>query len=72
MSDAKRPGYKTSEFYLTLLAQVLGLLWASGLVSEGTIADKIIGFAAMVLAQLGYTVSRGLAKGKPSLDAGGN
>ena len=59
-----KPGYKTTEFYLTLLAQLLGLLWASGLVSEGSTGDKIIGFAAMVLAQFGYTVSRALAKGK--------
>lgn len=70
MSDTKKPGYRTTEFWLSLAATMLGLLWASGLVSEGSTTDKVIGFAAMVLAQLGYTVSRGLAKGK-AVDAGG-
>jgi hypothetical protein len=59
-----KPGYKSTEFYLTLLAQLIGLLWASGLVSDGSQFDKVLGFAAMALSQLGYTVSRGMAKGK--------
>lgn len=59
-----KPGYKTTEFWLSLVATLVGVLWASGAVSEGSMADKIIGLAAMALSQLGYTVSRGLAKGK--------
>ncbi len=58
----KKPGYKTSEFYLTLAAQIVGLMWASGLISEGTTFDKVLGFVAMALGLAGYTVSRGLAK----------
>jgi hypothetical protein len=67
MSDETKPakpGYKTTEFWLTLLAMLLGALWGSGLVSDGSTFDKVLGFAAVVLGQLGYTVSRGLSKGK--------
>lgn len=68
---ASKPGYKTTEFYLTLLASLLGMLWASGLISEGSTADKAIGFVAMAMSQAGYAVSRGLAKA-PAKDSGGN
>lgn len=61
---ASKPGYKTTEFWLSLVATLIGLLWASGLISEGSTADKVIGFVAAALGQFGYAVSRGLAKGK--------
>jgi hypothetical protein len=63
MSTSK-PGYKTTEFWLTIAAQIIGLVWASGAVSHGGSVDKILGLCAMVMSQLGYTVSRGLAKGR--------
>lgn len=63
-----KPGFKTTEFYLTTITTLLSLLLASGLVSSGGTADKIIGFAASALAVLGYTVSRGMVKSKAALE----
>jgi len=59
-----KPGYKTTEFWLTAIAEIVGLLLASGAVSavgEGTV-PRIIGGVVAVLAALGYTVSRSKAK----------
>jgi hypothetical protein len=53
-----KPGYKTTEFWLSLAAVVVGLLFASGLVSDGSGFDKALSLAASVLATLGYQVSR--------------
>lgn len=61
-TTATKPGYKTTEFWLSLLAMIVGLLYTSGVISSGTTADKIAGLAVQVLAALGYSVSRGLAK----------
>ena len=57
-----KAGYKTTEFWLTVTATILGLLFASGLISDGSQADKIFGMASTVLASMGYSVSRGIAK----------
>lgn len=59
---AKKPGYKTTEFWLSTAAVLIGALLASGLVTEGSAIDKIAGLAVTVLATLGYTVSRAKAK----------
>jgi hypothetical protein len=59
---SQKPGYKTTEFYLSLCALVCGTIMASGAVSDtGTIA-KICGGVLSVLAALGYTVSRTVVK----------
>lgn len=65
-----KPGYKTTEFWLSALAFVLGALFASGVVSEGSQIDKVLGLGASILGQLGYVVPRGMAKAK-ALPAGG-
>lgn len=57
-----KPGYKTSEFWLTVVATLIGLLFASGAVEEASGIGKIAGLAASVLATLGYSYSRGAAK----------
>lgn len=57
-----KAGYKTTEFWLTVTATVLGLLFASGIVSDGSQADKILGMASTVLATMGYSISRSIAK----------
>lgn len=59
-----KPGYKTTEFWLALLAMVVGALMASGVTSDGGGVDKVLGMAATVLGQLGYTVPRTMAKAK--------
>jgi hypothetical protein len=67
-----KPGYKTTEFWLTLVAMGLGAVFASGAVC--TASDnpaqahvcQVAGLAAMALSKAGYSVSRGLAKGGQS------
>ena len=62
-----KPGYKTTEFWLTVLVTGCSLLWGAGVVdpdSAATGTDKVFGFVVSALAALGYTVSRGLAKQK--------
>ncbi len=57
-----KPGYKTTEFWLTLAATVVGALMASGVIVEGTTWGKVVGVAAMILSALGYQVSRTIVK----------
>lgn len=57
-----KPGYKTTEFWLTVAAAAVGLLLSSGAIGAETQADKILGIAAAALTTLGYSVSRGMAK----------
>ena len=57
-----KPGYKTTEFWLSAAAAIVGLVAASGIFpAEGEIG-KIVGMAVMVMASLGYSQSRGQAK----------
>lgn len=57
-----KPGYKTTEFWLTLLVTVLGAAMASGLIPEGGLWAKVVGAAMSVLGALGYQASRTFAK----------
>jgi hypothetical protein len=52
-----RPGWKTSEFWLSTAAQVLGAVMASGAVPGGVVA-QIAGAALAALSALGYTAGR--------------
>ena len=54
-----KPGYRSSEFWLSLVAAIVGFVASSGAVSD---ENKIVGGAMSVLAVMGYSVSRGLAK----------
>jgi len=68
MSDTTagvKPGYLTTEFWLTLLAQLIGILYQAGMIHDGTVFGKIIALVVMALSAAGYAVSRGLAKGNP-------
>ena len=58
------PGYKTTEFWLALAANLVGAVFASGIIEQTATQwdNKIVGLLAMVLASLGYGVSRGIAK----------
>ena len=59
-----RPGYRTTEFWLTAIAEIVGLLLAGGILStegDGAIA-RILGTIIVVLAALGYTVTRASLK----------
>ena len=59
---AVKPGYKTSEFWLSTAATLLGALFASGVVSDGGQLAKVLGLVTSLLAALGYTVARTKAK----------
>lgn len=56
-----KPGYKTTEFYLSFAAMLLSTLFASGVLT-GTTSLAIAGVAASVLTALGYSVVRGQTK----------
>jgi drug/metabolite transporter (DMT)-like permease len=57
-----KPGYKSTEFWLATVAALCGILFASGTIAPESGGDKVLGIVAGVLASLGYSVSRGLAK----------
>lgn len=60
---AKKPGWKTTEFWLSLATVLLGALMASGLLEGGGDADeKVVGLILSALAALGYTGARSLVK----------
>ena len=56
-----KAGYKTTEFWLTALCTICGLLYASGVIVQDGI-EKAVAFVASALAALGYSHSRGQAK----------
>lgn len=54
-----RAGIKTTEFWLTAIAQLVGLLVGLGL---GGKVGSIVAVASTVLVTLGYTAARGKVK----------
>ena len=64
MNDTK-PGYKTTEFWLSLLATLLGFGLASGAmdsVSQDSWIARVVGGLVAVLSTLGYSASRAKVK----------
>lgn len=63
MDDAK-PGWQTTEFWLTLIVTLVSWVVASGIVdkTETDLDNKVLAILVSVLTVLGYNVSRGLAK----------
>ena len=53
-----KPGYKTTEFWLSMVAVLVGLFLASGAVPDTHWAVKIAGIVASALAALGYSAAR--------------
>lgn len=60
--DLLRSGKYTSEFWLSLAAQVVGALLASGLLTDTW--GQVAGVIAMVLGAMGYTYNRTQLKNK--------
>lgn len=58
-----KPGYQTTEFWLTLLTSLVGSLLASGLIGDDRIL-KILGVVSTILATAGYTTARTITKGR--------
>lgn len=61
-TTAVKPGYKTTEFWLSTIALALGVIMSSGVIGDGTVAAQIVGGAMSILATLGYTAARAQAK----------
>lgn len=59
-----KPGVKTTEFWLTLLVNVLSAMLSSGLVIESTPAGQMIAAVAAGLTSVGYVTSRAFVKGR--------
>ena len=57
-----KPGWKTSEFWLTVVIAGLGFFMASGLVADGSTPIRIAGMAMATLKTAAYSLSRGMAK----------
>ena len=60
--EEMKPGYKTTEFWLAILAMAVGAIYDSGAFVKGSVAYQGLGIVAGVLSSIGYSVSRGLAK----------
>ncbi len=56
--DATKPAWKTTEFWLSIGSGLVSALYASGVISEGGNAEKIVGVVAMLLTALGYGVMK--------------
>lgn len=53
-----KPGFKTTEFWLSLVVTVCGLLTASGVIPTGSVWAQGIGMVMAGVTALGYTGSR--------------
>lgn len=62
-----KKGAHTTEFWMSLLAMILGFVMASGYLPETGMVVQIIGGAIAVLAKLGYTASRTSIKNTETL-----
>ena len=57
-----KPGYKTTEFWITVFVTLAGLAMASGLIAPGSTWDKGIGLIVSALASMGYSAARSKVK----------
>jgi hypothetical protein len=57
-----KPGYQTTEFWLTTAATLVGLMIASGIIPTSGIWPQIVGVVSSVLSSLGYSIGRSLVK----------
>jgi hypothetical protein len=58
----EKPGYKTSEFWLTLVTIVLTMLASAGVFGEQSNPYKVIEIGLGILAAMGYSFSRSSVK----------
>lgn len=63
-SSPTKPGWQTTEFWLTTAITIIGLAYASGVISpDGASAvEKAVAIVASALAAMGYSASRGAVK----------
>lgn len=53
-----KPGFKTTEFWLSVAAAVLGAFMASGSIVPDSTTAQVVGLASSALVALGYTGAR--------------
>ena len=53
-----KPGYKTTEFWLSLVAVALGAVAASGVIPAESAWERVVGLIVSALAAIGYTGAR--------------
>ncbi len=61
-SDDVKPGYQTTEFWMALATSVISFLISSGVFKSDSSISQILSLLAGLLATLGYTASRTIAK----------
>ncbi len=61
-AQSAKPGWRTTEFWLSAAAMLLTSLYASGVVPTGGAAATVAAMAVTILGALGYTVVRGAVK----------
>lgn len=61
-----KPGYKTTEFWLSTAVIATGVAMASGAIADGGLVSQIVGGAMAILKGVGYTWSRAVAKMAPN------
>ena len=54
----KKPGYKSTEFYMSMAAVVIGAIASSGILDGSDGLTKVVGLIMTALVALGYTGSR--------------
>jgi len=59
---AIKPGYKTTEFWLSTAATLVGLAVGSGAIPSTAPWGQIVGLITALLGSMGYTVSRAQVK----------
>jgi hypothetical protein len=62
--ENKKAGYKTTEFWLSVVAMIIGAVSASGLIPAEGAWQQILGVATTALVALGYTGARLSLKNK--------
>lgn len=66
VSAGAKPGYQTTEFWLTLLATLIGALLASGVLNDADPQQhkvlQLVGVIATLLGSMGYTAARAFTK----------
>ena len=67
-----RPGWKTSEFWVTFVVATVSLMFTSGVVVEGSTTEKVVGYIVAALVALGYTGVRGSLKKIEAIKDGDN
>lgn len=68
----KKPGYKSTEFYMSMAAVVIGAVASSGILEGSDGLTKVVGLIMAALVALGYTGSRLTLKKLDAANGGGN